>query len=558
MPTFDSLADSLFSVLRLFALVAMGHSAKALEYEHYVTCMCNVLVACTCFIDYWFNWYGMVSMFGLYVFRNDIVRLYYLAMRYDFHRFVKRHVYSSRCRNGDLKLVFYDLGVVHYAIWLFGNDTTSKPRGSMDGRLFRIFLTVIMIPVSIAAPCSVCFGQAVGCSNVNNNDPNTCPWRTQMADNAAAVSAAVGGAIVVTALLTPELLRLFSPTILDTLAMVVARPKSGQPLDLSTMEVKAIQKAVLARYVSKGEAVMELTRRVMDASLEPALGDSPDQQRYKTAQMDRLKTVISTLGALPETVTRGSTTEGAHLFVLAKLSTRYCIDKVLSFDLCGEAEEDDEGSSSKDSSSGGKTYSAKLTRPRTRAQCYSLIHNWCYVVSSVGLAHPIEISRFVDEVFMEPLRNDEIEWPVAFELILVYLRLMESRPAEYRLMNVVSKSGGMDSCRSKATAQARSNFSSSCFRARGGIPGDVKPKPKKGDEFKGSITRDTPSASQYCKAYNEGLNHLAKHVGPNGVCRFKHLCNHYVTGKGKAGRCNQAHSALACSNPNRCDEAADA
>ena len=145
---------------------------------------------------------------------------------------------------------------------------------------------------------------------------------------------------------------------------------------------------------------MELTRRVMDPSLEPTLGETPEQQRFKTAQMDRLKTVIATLSALPETVTRGSTTEGAFLFVLAKLSTQYCTEKTVSYDICAEVDED-EGSSSKDSSSGGKTYSAKLTRPRNRAQCYSLIHNWCYVVSSVGLAHLVEISRFVDEVFME-------------------------------------------------------------------------------------------------------------------------------------------------------------
>ena len=90
--------SSLFSVLRLFALVTVGPLANAFDYDKYATCMCNVLVACACFIDYWYDWHGMVSMLGLYVFRNDIIRLFYIAVRYVLYRFVKRHVYADKCR----------------------------------------------------------------------------------------------------------------------------------------------------------------------------------------------------------------------------------------------------------------------------------------------------------------------------------------------------------------------------------------------------------------------------------------------------------------------------
>ena len=422
----------------------------------------------------------------------------------------------------------------------------------LDRRLIKRFLYLIMFPVAMA-PCTVCFGNALGCGNNDGRDPDACPWRSQMASNVSAVSAGVGGALVVTALLTPELLRVFTPTILDTLAMIIARPRSGQPLNLEALTPVAIQKAVIGKHCTKGEAIMEITRRIMDPALEPGATDSPEVCRFKSAQTERLKALLATVNALPETVGSGSSTEGAFLFVLAKLSSIYCTEKIVSFDICQDVDSYDE----KDSFSGTgtpKSLSAKLVRPRTRAQCHSLIHNWGYVVTSVGLAHPVEIARFLDEVFYEPLRTDEAAWPVAFELILVYIRLMESKPSQYRLVDVATKAGGMDRCMQKAEKQARSNFPASCFRTPGGNPGNVKTDGHGDEKYKGAVSKGTPTAKRFCIAFNSGANHphMAKHVGQNGICKFKHACNKFVSDKGKYGRCGQDHGAFACDNPARC------
>ena len=45
---------------------------------------------------------------------------------------------------------------------------------------------------------------------------------------------------------------------------------------------------------------------------------------------------------------------------------------------------------------------------------------------------------------------------------------------------------------------------------------------------------------------------------PDGTCRFAHVCDMWVTGKGPKGRCmgekgTPGHSRLKCDNPDKCD-----
>ena len=95
-----------------------------------------------------------------------------------------------------------------------------------------LMLRLACLP-GVAAVCNTCFGAGIGCRVGSSDADAVCPWSSQMTENTKAMTAAVGGALVVGSLLTPRLLRVFTKPVLDTLAMVVARPAGGQPFDVA-------------------------------------------------------------------------------------------------------------------------------------------------------------------------------------------------------------------------------------------------------------------------------------------------------------------------------------
>ena len=62
------------------------------------------------------------------------------------------------------------------------------------------------------------------------------------------------------------------------------------------------------------------------------------------------------------------------------------------------------------------------------------------------------------------------------------------------------------------------------------------------------------SKANLCQAYNRNKAHdNPKHMTSDGTCRFRHLCNHWVTDKGPSGKCMSAeHGWHNCSNPAKC------
>ena len=67
------------------------------------------------------------------------------------------------------------------------------------------------------------------------------------------------------------------------------------------------------------------------------------------------------------------------------------------------------------------------------------------------------------------------------------------------------------------------------------------------------------SKANLCNSYNRNKAHDdPRHLTSDGTCRFRHLCNHWVTDKGPSGRCmSSAHGWFNCDNPTRCPKALD-
>ena len=64
------------------------------------------------------------------------------------------------------------------------------------------------------------------------------------------------------------------------------------------------------------------------------------------------------------------------------------------------------------------------------------------------------------------------------------------------------------------------------------------------------------SKANFCQNYNRNKAHDdSKYLMADGTCKFRHLCNRWVTDKGPSGRCESEHKAdcawWKCSNPNK-------
>lgn len=246
-----------------------------------------------------------------------------------------------------------------------------------------------------------------------------------------------------------------------------------------------------------------------------------------------LQTQISVLSTIHPRVVVGTSAEGAFLYILAKLSTRKCAAKQLAMDICvaideEEALRDSEGGSS---STPLKSLSASLTRPKSVAQMHSLLHSFVWMCCATGLTNLMAIAPFLDEVIYEPLRLQTVPWQVAFEMMVLYIQMVEADPQRWNIASVVSKSGSMDSKRHDAYVQASAHHPSANFRALRGEPRDVDNGEPSGADSKkyysGPVTSFDDTCTKACISWNAGTKHYASNVS-NGKCKFFHGCSQWV------------------------------
>ena len=390
--------------------------------------------------------------------------------------------------------------------------------------------------------CTECFGDAVGCSGV----AESCPWKVGIAANVAAAIGTGAALIKLDKLLPPRYLRVFPRPVLQRLGLIATKPKGGSSFDPSGKTPMQIYDAVAGGHFPQDDGMRTINSRLEDAENDT----KPDEVKIK--QLERALTMVQKCKVK---VSSSEVSEGTFLFVLAKLSNVTCFDSG-SFDLCVEISESDE-----DGPSTTKRFSASLKRPKSIEQMYALLHQFQLVVVTAGLANLLAMGPFLEDVVYDQVRTNTLDWPTAFELLIIYLRMVENDPISYRIGNVVSKSGAMDTRTAEAYNMARGLYPAAFFRGRRGEPRDVidnKSVAGKGGEYKGKIKGDTSSSTKGCTAWNLGGPHLAKFVDASGICRFKHACDQFVTDKGPGGQCLGDHRRKDCTydEGKKCSKAA--
>lgn len=174
---------------------------------------------------------------------------------------------------------------------------------------------------------------------------------------------------------------------------------------------------------------------------------------------------------------------------------------------------------------------------------------WLMICQACGIGHLLIMGRFVREVVYDTMSMHGHDWQVAHELFLVYLEFLETTPdSSINITNVYAR-GGMDLFMSRAVMNSQLHFRSRPSSMGGQYlqqVGDVK--------WNGA---HNPKGKP-CVCFNLERTHSAFFLQPGGGCKFSHVCDHWVTGKGKRGTCGGDHPRVKCTNPSKCDKAADA
>ena len=420
--------------------------------------------------------------------------------------------------------------------------------GSMLSRvlvshLFSVLLLVFFFPLISAVQCTSCYDDP---SNGASHDTANCPWVTGIAANLTALAATATTVLGIEKLLPIKLVRVFPRAILGTLKSLATRSTDGTSLTLSdSTTASQMVAAIGCNRLTKEQAHEHLTSRI------EAINPDDTHAAIKLKKIEAMMQAVSNASAR---VSPDSTINGRFTYVLARLSGVVCSKVAQKFELmletCTECDGPPSSSSpsSSSSSSGQSKIAATLVRPTSFAQMACLLNHFCLVIIATGAASPLALLPFLDEVVWEPLRLNLITWPVAFETLLIYLVMLEDS-STYHLSSIVVHSGGIDSKRDEASRMAQGLYPAACFRSGGGEPRATGTSPRAGtgpdDKYVGDVSGNA-TATKLCVAYNQGIPHLNKHVGADGVCLFKHACSQFVLDKGPGGKCLGDHPRVSC------------
>ena len=421
--------------------------------------------------------------------------------------------------------------------------------------MLTLYFCVLLAFFPLAqAVCQFCFGEATtfGCTG----DVATCPWNVGVSTNATTTAAIIAGTVTSSVLAISKLLpnrfrKLFPRGVMNQIVNLYGKPRDGREFDPEGQNLQQVIHAIQIRSYTKDEAIIYWSGLMSE--LDPSDEDS-------AMELTRLKTQISVLRDITITPASADSDTSAQLFSLAKLSQIHCKNKDLMISIdefgCMPCDDDESGPSSSSSSSSNKKASsastATLVRPPSCEKMYALLNDWVLFSLALGTS-PLVMLPFLSDVVYIPVAEGVLEWPVAFELLLIYLSEIEKNPDAWNMANVYAKSGAIDVRRAQAEVMARARYPAAFFRARGGNLGksrvteDIAASGLNGATIDyGRITKHNTSCKKGCHAWNNGVNHLPVHVDANGRCKFFHGCDQWVSDKGPGGQCLGAHKRADC------------
>ena len=363
--------------------------------------------------------------------------------------------------------------------------------------LWLVLLLLFSLFTPVGSVCPHCKDTILGCKG-----GTSCPTLATVASNGKIFSdKTIGSVPVLCSLLPPSLAAVFSRPVCEAIVAIALAPTSGTVVDFSDAaytHASAVVQAANYGYVSVGEALGEINRRIQEAT--------------ETLEVTKLRGALDILNK-DDAVDLRVRDQGIFTFIWAKLSQWVgSVSNTVKLNTGPESK--------------SKSLTATLKRPGNSSHFFMCIHWFILVVSSLGLAAGAILSRFFGDVVFDSLEKLKLKWEVAHELVLIYFREMEQDPTGFIHFGNVFRRGGQDTF----IAEAKSN-AQLCFRTGGGAP---QPSGKFNDK-----------SDKACAAFNNGKP--CTRLDDAGACIFNHRCNQFVSDKGTGGICFGNHArCVAC------------
>ena len=412
-------------------------------------------------------------------------------------------------------------------------------RRILEPGMVRFALAAFWFVQPVGAVCHVCHGFFEGCNG--GGDGWTCAGAAAVAGNAAAIATAGGAALTLVGLFDVRVLRVFTSTVLAVLKQYALAPVAGTPFDFDGQTNAQVVGAVLSGSLSKTEALRHFTAKI---EVVAAIAE----EGPRTAQMASLEAQLRLLQAVderPSTSNSATALAGVMHFAWGK-----CSEVVLGGDGKITLGTDKEKTST-------STITARILVPTTAEEFFEILALWQAIVVQVGLAPFMVVHSVVQRTVWHPIRTVKMPWAVAHELLLAHLdRVDQSVDRSVRLANVCDKVG-VDVLRAEAIEKALTRFGakfqSDIFRFSGGARAPSGEREVKGVVYNGKTSQNS---TRPCEAYNRGVDHLAKHLHPDGTCKFKHACGKWIKmPDGTVGFCMRSHPMGQCDrDPAECSK----
>ena len=401
-----------------------------------------------------------------------------------------------------------------------------------------VLLVLINLAVTEAVTCRTCFDQIQGCAG-----GAACPLLTTTAQNGmllGGVAAATATALVARDIFPLRFTRVLARNVLDQLLVVGRRPPPGTPVDLSALTVQQLSDPVRTAGAELDALLSEISSRVAAATNQ--------------TEIARLNAITSTLQVRRKIGTGGSAVvdmgQGAPaivgIFIYSIiLATR--IVRTKQTDVAATGSTSDAAAGAAEAGAGRALPVYKLMRPKSMEEFSAILTVWTMLVAGLGLAPVLVTGAFLVEVVYDNMSEGTITWPVAFELLIVYLEEIERTPGDDVNLSNVYNRGAQDTMLKRAVERApksAADKNKDIFRPGADDGAEL--------QWNGSWNR---KAKEACITFNLGnKKHPAKCLNERGGCKFNHVCDHWVDDKGPGGTCGGDHPRIRCDNPHKCDK----
>ena len=394
------------------------------------------------------------------------------------------------------------------------------------------------------ATCPFCFGNIGSCKY---DDERKCPAADLPAQNAGLVAnvaavVASGVSLTLTDVIAPRFLRMFSKSHLSALLQLLRRPPSG-----TIFEIKVDTKLThILQAISNGLVTMEHAAIVYAGFIDD---EADDDKRSALRETYKLLTSTKDFKAF----TSGANAPmdlGYWTWLYGKVST-FVYDRGMqtsvSLEVASSPAADDKKSA---------VLTSTIKRFKNAWDFMEALNLFMMFATALGLCSCVALAEFYEFVIFDTIRMRKQPWELAAELFVVMLRRIEDSAGRLNLVNATNEVH-LNTVMDEARSNTEHFHGAAIFRTRSGQERRVGAGEDTTNDVKWN-KKFTSTSNIACVYFNSGREHPASALHPDGTCKLNHVCDHWVSDKGKGGRClgtagTPGHARAACDNPKRCD-----